>query len=201
MTDIFFCSTCSRIRQKFLKEDCVLRLFTFQRQVLLRVVHIKRVQMYANEARLNISSAHNQPEPHIPTFSSRDVERQTYFRRSRCRQRIRCALFTSFHFVVFCRSWLRLFICRHRRSICVSANPGSSKRAALIFPSRSRAFAKAGYRVALIARSPEHLENTAKGILTEGGEVSILVHHYSFSETHLYTPLVPSHPRRPLRSL
>lgn len=36
----------------------------------------------------------------------------------------------------------------------------------------ARAFAKAGYRVALIARNPENLENTAKGIVAEGGEAA-----------------------------
>ncbi|KAG9076736.1 hypothetical protein FS749_011436 [Ceratobasidium sp. UAMH 11750] len=36
----------------------------------------------------------------------------------------------------------------------------------------ARAFAKAGYRVALIARNPEHLQNTAKSIIADGGEAA-----------------------------
>lgn len=36
----------------------------------------------------------------------------------------------------------------------------------------SRAFAKAGYSVALIARNPEHLKNIAGEIVGGGGDVS-----------------------------
>lgn len=79
-------------------------LFIFLRLVdsslSARGVHIHHVQTYASQTSVSVSSAYTQLEPYIPIFISRNVHRQTYFRRSRRRQWIRYALFTSFHYVV-----------------------------------------------------------------------------------------------------
>ncbi|KAG8747236.1 hypothetical protein FRC10_001852 [Ceratobasidium sp. 414] len=56
-----------------------------------------------------------------------------------------------------------------RKAIFVVAGVGNGSGTGA---ASARAFAKAGYRVALIARNPEHLENTAKGIIADGGEAA-----------------------------
>lgn len=58
---------------------------------------------------------------------------------------------------------------RYRRCLCVS-HSFPTLYCILLFP--RHAFAKAGYRVALIARNPKSLSDTAKQIQSQGGEAS-----------------------------
>ena len=52
----------------------------------------------------------------------------------------------------------------------------------MVWPTRSRLFAKNGYRIALVARNAEHLKNAAAEITKEGGEVSRSVPNKRFHE-------------------
>jgi hypothetical protein len=68
---------------------------------------------------------------------------------------------------------LSMTLLRNGSSGCVSnIVSGIGDYRMLMFMTCSRAFAAAGYRVALIARNPQHLKNVVEEIAAKGADVS-----------------------------
>jgi len=78
-----------------------------------------------------------------------------------------------------------------KRAILVVAGIGNGSGTGA---SAARIFAKAGYRVAVIARNPEHVEKVAQGINSTGGEAAAFpVKAYDYGNIHAAFDAIKKH--------